>query len=378
MPTIISDPDKKLILEISDDKFSAYLTIKNNDEIIDEKEIITLLELADIKAGFKNASLFCQENNIKKEVNKKFLIALGEKPKIESSIDIKIDLSRSYQTDFGLDELEKCTWVAKDQSLAEVSLEENVKSARNVHGETISADKLRESSIKKYLGENLYFDSEARVIRAASYGYPYQDEKGRLHVKNKLNWEADIIDKSGVLYASLNLNGRLIGCQELVIFGDCNVLGVENSTVICSGKFKYKQMVDSATIIAENGIIGDESSSYISGHILSGGSIWVNTMGTPQDNVTKAELCISPFYKYLLLPKETINKHVAQMLPAASEDLESCFEKRLNATLANEQTGLEINVTHTLFKNTSLRILDHQYLAEKDRAKINFREKSKE
>lgn len=372
MPTTVSDPDKKLILEISDDKFSAYLTIKQNDEMIDEKELITLLELADIKSGFEKAALFCEENNIKKKLNEKFPIAMGEKPKIESSIDIKIDLTHSYQPDYGLDELQKCTWVAKDQIIAEVNLEENTKSARNVHGERITADKLREDSIKQYLGENVYFDNEEEVIRSVGYGYPYKDKENRIHVKTKLNVKTDIVGQNMVLFAGLNLQGRIIDCEELIIFGDCNVQGVENSTVICSGKFRFKQMVDSATIIAEKGIIGDESSSYLSGHIMSGGPIWVNTLGTPQDNVTKAELCISPFYKYLLMPKMIKNKHVAQKLPAASVKMEKWFEKRLDETLASEKTGLEINVTHTLFKNTVLRILNRKYLADKDRAKVGF------
>jgi len=63
---IISNESGSLVLEVSEDGFSAYLTIKDSGQMIDENEITSLLNVAGIRAGVDEAILYNRQQKIKK------------------------------------------------------------------------------------------------------------------------------------------------------------------------------------------------------------------------------------------------------------------------------------------------------------------------
>ena len=67
---VYTNSDKTLLLTISKDDLSAYLTIEDNGNMIDEKEISSLLSSVGIKNGLEEAN----EYNIKNEMTKNDIV----------------------------------------------------------------------------------------------------------------------------------------------------------------------------------------------------------------------------------------------------------------------------------------------------------------
>jgi hypothetical protein len=67
MSKILTNPDGNIKLELKDDRLSAWLTIKKDNRLIDEKDILDLLEQAGIKNGFEEAQRYMQKHSMEKD-----------------------------------------------------------------------------------------------------------------------------------------------------------------------------------------------------------------------------------------------------------------------------------------------------------------------
>ncbi|HHE38140.1 MAG TPA: hypothetical protein ENL20_06175, partial [Candidatus Cloacimonetes bacterium] len=139
---VFTNPDGNIILEIADNGFSAYLTIKETQNLFDEKEISNLLQQAGIKFGFENASNYLKQKQIKKEFNQPFLIALGEKhePEIEVSYLIEKNETIDPQHIENTSEIKELKKIIKNQPLLTLKVQENPKSSFDVFGNEISSE----------------------------------------------------------------------------------------------------------------------------------------------------------------------------------------------------------------------------------------------
>ncbi|MDZ4182139.1 MAG: hypothetical protein U1B83_04615, partial [Candidatus Cloacimonadaceae bacterium] len=87
MTEIISNKHGNLILEIKEDRMSAWLTIKPSGRLIDEREIIEMIDNAGIKTGFDEALKYSRVNGLEKEYDTPFPIAVCTAVKGDSTLN---------------------------------------------------------------------------------------------------------------------------------------------------------------------------------------------------------------------------------------------------------------------------------------------------
>ena len=81
MSNIFISEHENFVIEISDDKFSAFLTVKTEDEFLNESELVDLIKKTKILIGFEEAKEYVSEKKISKGMNNQFPLAIGNKPK---------------------------------------------------------------------------------------------------------------------------------------------------------------------------------------------------------------------------------------------------------------------------------------------------------
>ena len=96
---VYTNSDKTLYLTISKDNLSAYLTIEDNGNMIDEKEISSLISSVGIKNGLEEAIDYNIKHGILKEIGNPFLIALASARKAKTGIMHKISLESYINID---------------------------------------------------------------------------------------------------------------------------------------------------------------------------------------------------------------------------------------------------------------------------------------
>jgi len=76
MSKILTNPGGNIILELKDDRLSAWLTIKRENRLIDEKDILDLVEQAGIKNGFEEAQRYMRKHSMEKDFDIPFHLAM--------------------------------------------------------------------------------------------------------------------------------------------------------------------------------------------------------------------------------------------------------------------------------------------------------------
>ncbi len=312
-----TNTDKSLYLTISKDDLSAYLTIQDNGNMIDEKEISSLLASVGIKNGLEEAIDYNINNEIIKEVGKPFLIALAQVKKDESAIKYNFDIESCINIDqhYEMDELSQFEKVEKDQVVADVSAGETQSGGVDVFGKEISTDKGPQVDVDDILGNNVHYSAETNQIIATEAGYPYLDHENKIYVRSTF-LSQDIHDANKTIYGNTTIDG-VISNSSLEIFGDlwvkgnirgCNRGGIvvhgdvifdysEDSNIYASGKISINKNARNSLIYANGKIDAQENSSISGGVIQSGESLDVFTVGSPLNILTEVEIAIAPFIK---------------------------------------------------------------------------------
>lgn len=395
---VYTNSDKTLYLTISKDNLSAYLTIEDNGNMIDEKEISSLISSVGIKNGLEEALEYNIKHGILKEIGNPFLIALASARKAKAGIMHKfspescINIDEHYEMD-ALSQFEK---VEKDQPLADISISGAQESGIDVFGNEVSSEPESQVNVEDILGKNVYYSAETNQILSSEAGYPYFDYENKICVKSTFISQ-DIHDTNKTIYGNTTIDG-VISNSNLEVFGDLWVKGnirncdnggiivhgnvifdyAENSKIIASGKITVNKNARNSLIYA-NGIIEAEKNSSISGGVIqSGEGLDVFSIGSPLGILTEVEIAIAPFLKEQI--RITVNKLTQARNDSEVDEtlisslVEKLQELKLEFVKEIEKShnidSLKIIIKEKIYPNSNIRILKDVLEISEEKANI--------
>jgi hypothetical protein len=406
---IFKSEDGNIILEISEEGILANLTILDNGTIIDEKTILDLLDKANIKHGVDKAVSFLNENEVNKEFNEPFVVALSIEPEHQANISYFFDLQNTFnpQTFHDITDLENLVSVSKEQPLAEFTEDELDKSNVDIFGNEVKPAFNKNQIIHNYLGENVYYSVYKQQIMSSRTGYPYLDENKRINVRSEFKIEGDLegvninmcgnlLVEGNIIDSEINLEGNLlvtnnlINCRGtgIVVNGNIDIKGAENSNIACTGHLKLDKSLRLCQVAVAGGIIGSDESSIIGGLAQSGTSIEVATVGNPFSVFTDLEIAISPYLKTQIQllknqirgmkKKSDMNSKRTKVLLEKISDLEKEYENQIMEHLENENSERFIKIKKKAFPQLNLRILGRNRSFSREMKSFTLNTKEKE
>ena len=397
---VYTNSDKTLLLTIAKDDLSAYLTIEDNGNMIDEKEISSLLSSIGIKSGLEEAIEYNIKHKLTKELGKPFLIALASVQTSESGISYKfnsescIDINERYEMD-ALSQFEK---VEKDQPLADISAKKTEASGIDIFGKEVPSGYEPHVNVEDILGNNVYYSAEANQILSSDAGYPYFDQDNKICVKSSF-LSQDIYDTVKTIYGNTTIDG-VISNSSLEVFGDLWVKGnisncmnsgiivhgdvildyAEGSKIVASGKISVNKNTRNCLIYA-NGVIEAGNNSSISGGVIqSGERLDVFSIGSPLGILTEVEIAIAPFLKEQIRitgnkltqarNDSEVDETLISSLVGKLQELHSEFNNEIDKLPNND--SLKIIIKEKAYPNSKIRILKDtlEISEEKDNIEI--------
>ncbi|MCL1826565.1 MAG: FapA family protein [Candidatus Cloacimonetes bacterium] len=414
------------VIEIAEDNFSAYLTIKPSKEFINEKELLNLIETTNISYGFDETRQMVEEKQIAKVYNSPFPFAMGVKPKDpEIEFSPLFDTEKCYRPDSGnhLKKLGDFKRIKKGEPLAHLFITKPSKAGINIYGQTVEPELLESSIIENYLGENVSYSQERGQIIAEKSGYPYMDALSLVHVKSEFTLEknldltfedleffgsltvnGDIIDKVKIkvegdltvlgdindaeveVKGNINVKGDIIDCKNPGVFATGNICftSAENSKIVAGQKIEFSRNMQFCRLVAEGGLYGhEENSSIVGGIYHSGEHIEVAVVGNTGGIGTEVEISITPFTKESMMnvTKQLNNMHEMELTHAPEyqnlqdelSNLEAKYEEEVNSMLKNlDNLPKHILAYKKVFPGTYIRILKKSIHITEELSKVSF------
>ncbi len=396
--------DKTVLLEISEDNCSAYLTIKDPKYFVDEKDISELLMSTGIKYGIEKATEYNVKNEIKKEVNKPFLIAMGIKSKAQSRISYLFEPKKCFNPDEPVDvfEMEKFISIHEDEPLANLLVGSERLPGMDIFGNEIAGgEEVIINNIDEFIGENVYYSEKDSQILASKPGYPYIDTSDKINVKSdfvinndikgkNLNLTGNVVVEGVINNSKIEINGNLTAksniseCMNSGIYatGDVEIEFAEDAKIVSSGTLRFNKSVRSCIIRADNGIIGKDNSSITGGLIQSGTDIDLYSVGSPFATLTEIDITTSPYLKeqIKLLQNELLyarnnskeNEEKIHQLSITLTELESRYENELDECLNRKIEDISITVRDKIFPVTSFRIFKFSRKISEETGRVTF------
>lgn len=401
---VYTNNDKTVFLEISDDNCSAYLTIKDPKYFVDEKDISELLISTGIKYGIEKATEHNIKNEIKKEVNKPFLIAMGTKSKAQSRISYLFEPEKCFNPNEQVDvfEMEKFYSIHKDQPLANLLVGSDRLPGMDIFGNEISDDEeVIINNIDEFVGENVYYSEKDSQIRASKSGYPYIDTLSKINIKSDfvissdikgkdLNLTGDVVVDGVINNSKIKISGNLIAKSNIseclnsgiYVSGDVEIEFAEDAKIVSGGTLKFNKSVRACIIRADNGVIGKDNSSITGGLIQSRKNIDLYSVGSPFATLTEVDITTSPYLKeqIKLLQSELLfarnnskeNEEKIQKLSTSLTELESRYENELDEYSSKKIEDVSITVRDKIFPVTSFRIFKFSRKISKETGRVTF------
>ena len=381
---VFTNSDKTLLLTISKDNLSAYLTIEDNCNLIDEKEISSLLSSAGIKNGFEEANEYNCNNETTKEIGKPFLIALASTKvtKLEISYNINPESCININELYGMDDLLHFEKVLKNQPLAEIPVGYKQKSRIDIFGNEIFSGQEFQLDLKDILGDNAYFSAETNQILSSEEGYPYIDHE-KICVKSSFipqnicnivktiygdtKFDGVISNSNLEIFGNLWVEGDIIDCNNggIIVHGDVTFDNAENSKIVASGKITINKNAGNSLIFANGAIEAGEFSSISGGIIQSGTSVEVFSIGNHTSTITEIEIAIAPFIKEQIritrnkLTQARSDLEVDEILISSLisklKELHSEFDIEIKKS--HNIDSLQITIKEKVYPNLKIRIL---------------------
>ncbi len=423
----LSNENETISIEISEDKYSAFMTIKKTNEPIKENDVLKLIEESGIVYGFENANSFVEQKAISKDYDIPFPLAIGIKPTdAQVEFEFLFDENNCYNEkafNNNFAKLKDFETIKKGKPVARLFITKMPQNGKDIFGTTNENDKSKEDIINSYLGENVSYSVDLSQIVADKSGYPYINSLGKVSVKNTFEINSDLdlsfenislsgnlvingnikdkieIDIDGTIEVNGDVNNATIeSTEEIIINGDilnCRSQGIisqgnisfhsaENSSVSSSKKIFFSKNIHFCKIIAEEGLIGDqEESSIVGGLVQSGVLIEAALIGNSSAINTEVEISISPFTKerMLLLTKKIMelkelpdsDKSQIQQMETELDVLEDKLEDDINNALMNsESTSRRITAYKNIFSGVYVRILKKSQTILEDLHKSSF------
>lgn len=415
-----------LILEISEDKLSAWLIIKKTGRLIDEQEILDLIDEAGIKYGFEGALRYTRKHNLVREFDLKFPIAMCKATSIHQTINHYFDVEEAKDFSAHLDPLRisRLSCLEAGTVLADFSdnIFEREGSIYNVLGEMISFDPKQLEGDKSLAGENVVFDAEKGRFTSTKAGYVSIDDDGRMHIVDELYFSGDL---SGVKDLRLPVNLSVDGNVEdssLWVGGNLLVTGrISQSQVYCGGDLQVKQEIedcrkpgmevlgsvecsriqgtrllckgeltcggiDQCEIVGELGVRVYDDGGISNSNVQSINRIQAGFVGQPDArSFTQLEITISPFHKTLLmqLTKDLVHAKQEGALQQAEEiaakisKIEVELDRELEHFLTDEsRQPAQVLISGEIQPELKVRILKHSYEIQQAQSGLYIEEKN--
>ncbi|HCX73870.1 MAG TPA: hypothetical protein DHM37_09145 [Candidatus Cloacimonas sp.] len=379
---IFKNGKENLILEIAEDGFSAFLTIKETGDMIDADDISDLLNSANIVAGVKEAAKLNQREKRVKEFNKPFLIAYREREESKIKINYLFDRENCYDPAvyYELEEMEQLTRCQKAEPIAKLEIKGANSSSMDIFGNEITPDLAEERIAEKYIGQGVYFAAETKEIVSSKAGYPYISREGTINIKTEFKIEQNIEKQEYNFFGDLIVIGNIIN-SELEIEGSLEVMGsiskcnragviakgdiqadyIEESVVVSGGKVFLRDGAKSSYIIAESGVSGSDHSYFIGGLIESGGDVELAQIGNSKQVKTEVDITISPFSKDMIKRFTQLEKREERIL------WQNYYKLKMEKYLADEIESFHISATKKIFNNCRLRVYNKRIDITKDK-----------
>lgn len=394
---------KDVFLTLSENKFSAYLTIDTFDGIVDENTIKNLLSKAGITNGFDEAARYNRLYNIKKEVGKPFLIAQGSNPDAGIEIDYFFDQEKCFIPDESYDvfEINKYVRVLKGEALAKVNVSSENSIGKDLFGNEIVSSNLATINPEELFGENIRLDQETSQLIALKAGYPYIDFQNKLQLKTDfyinesitkaelelfgdLVINGDLKDSVVIIEGNLVVYGKISDCMLPGIFvnGDLNVDDAYRSRLVCNGKFNFHNSLKNCITCATDDFIGDDESILSGGLTQSAGSIKLYEVGSPEQHLTEIEVVFAPYVKEqlkkltnrlnLLLAKPKNQEAEIDELNQQIGDLEKIYLKIVEDYFEPPVSDHKITISKNVYPETRFRIFDHVHIILDEKSTTTF------
>jgi len=412
-------------IEIADDQFSAFLTIRGTDDFLCEQELLELIAKTGITYGFSQATQMIEEKGIKKLPNQPFPFAIGDLPKApEIEFSPLIDADKCYKpNDDSLSKLKSMQRVQKGDPLAHLFVTKPSVVGKNIFGFEVTHEMYENQVINDYLGDNVAYSVERGQIIATASGYPYMDELPRMHVKSEFTVEGgldssfaerdffgtivvngDVSDKVRLnIVGDLIVNGNIVDAEisvdgNITVSGtikDCDNPGIiatgkiefqaaENSKIVAGNIINFKKSIYFCKVLAENSITGDEETSSIVGGVCqSGENVEVSIIGNTGSIGTEVEICISPYTKerlyiiskQMLKLKEQNQTGNIEYIDLQEEQAryELRLEDKINQMIKNlENLPKHIIVYKKIFPGSYIRILKKSKHLTEEMNRVSF------
>ncbi len=413
-----------IIIEVTDNRLCASMTIKRDGGVIEQDEVISLINQAGISNGF--ISSINQEGE--KEFNHPFKIAEIQAINQEVVLDLYYKTDELYYPKTPLNEANifRLVYVQKGSAIGKLSFDEDMMSKKDVYGKYLLTLEGRNNVIDKYKGENIDFDLNTREYIAKISGYLSLASDGKYSIINHLIIKHDINRDYGNIYiiGNLTIQGnvkdvrhiRVIG--ELIIEGDvfqsnlyaehgivikgllegCNSGGVtspksikcaevKNSKVFAGEDVFIEGNVTSSKIVGEASIQVKDSGEVLASDLHSSRYIKVGNVKNDDHTVSDIEITVSPYTKeqLMILTRELVyfneNDSDNEKIPIIRREIKQLEEKL--STKVEEAIELEnnnslmIETRGQIFPGVKLKILKESMIVEDDSFKnkkiINLR-----
>ncbi|OPX29095.1 MAG: hypothetical protein B1H06_02060 [Candidatus Cloacimonas sp. 4484_143] len=384
---------KDVLLTLSDDNFSAYLTIESPDGIVDENTIKDLLMQAGITNGFEEASRYNRLQNNVKEIGVPFLIARGSNPTSECTVDYMFNRENCFIPDESYDvfEMNKYAKIIKGQPIAKVLVESRNSIGKDLFGNEVTTTDNHHIDPEELFGDNIFFDENTNLLIAQKSGYPYVDFQNKLQIKTDFYINENVSEADFELYGDLVINGD-ISISKIIIDGNLTVYGnisncmkpgifvsgnfavddAVNSRLVCDGEFNFHNNLRNCIICASGNIIGDEESILFGGLTQSASSIKLDTIGSQDKHLSEIEIGFAPYLKERIkfLADKLDN---IQFIPEGHDteidqlktqiaDLEKQYFEIVEQFFEPAVIDYKITITKSVFPETRFRIFDNTHV----------------
>jgi len=370
MTQVYESPSGIVKLEIRDEGMSAWITINSHKGLISEREILELIDRAGIKSGFEDAQRYIREENLEKDFDTAFPVALCQRGNAGTKLNYYFDIHKNRKLSPALDPalLPGLEYVEAGTIVADYSsnLFDRKGSIYNIFGEIIPNPEIDPGVSGAIAGPGISFDPSRNAFVAESTGYPFLDEECKIclldsiilgselreyhypmHIPVDMIYQGDLDNaeiychgavqingsvKNSLLHSSgeLDISGELIESQvrceqslkvgtirncsrPILVLADLKCQSILESSVLCQGKIELERLINRSVVVADGGLTGGLESCIQDSHLQACASIEAGNLGRVDGETNELEITISPFNKAVLtrLTKELI-KHKEQ------------------------------------------------------------------
>jgi uncharacterized protein (DUF342 family) len=404
---------RDIVIDLTDDKLLATMTIKRENNCVNQQEILDLIEKANIKNGF----ISCVTSSKPKEINIPFPIAQIDAFPEEPTFELYFNNEEVYYSKLPLNEENVCNlvYLHKGSSLGRLNIANDLLVQKNVCGEYIYKIEGENNIIDKHRGKNVKFDYSTHEFIAEVNGYLTLDKDGNYSVSDHLEISHDIDENYGNIYLlgdltikgnvsnvkhiravgtltiegkvtnsniyaenSVFVKGDITGCNNGGISSNGNITchDIMRSKIFCGNKLEVYGDVKYSKLVGEEKLLVGPETSIVASELLSCKRIIVNNVRNEGDDVSTLEITVSPYTKeqLMLLTRELVylseNNINVEKLPLIEEEiklLEDRLSQKVEESIEIEfNNGASIETTGHIQRHVSLRILKDSHQVNDD------------